>query len=210
MFEAKARELTSEHGDIKFLAQGTIYTDRIESGAVGAESEKIKSHHNLTLPDRMSLEVIEPLKELYKDEVRELGKILGGPAHLLNRYPFPGPGLAVRIVGQITKERLEILKEADSIFTSMIYENNFEDLAWQAFAALLPVKATGVQGDNRAYGYIIALRAVSSIEGMTADFSKFDWNFLGKVSTRIINSIKEVTRVVYDISTKPPGTIEFE
>jgi len=210
VFEAKALQLTEEYGKIELLGQGTIYSDRIESGAVGAESEKIKSHHNLTLPEKMGLEVIEPLKDLYKDEVRKLGRILGVPEEILSRYPFPGPGLAVRIIGEITKERLDILREADDIFTSMIYEENLDHLAWQAFAALLPIKATGVQGDNRAYGYIIALRSITSAEGMTADFSKFSWDFLGRVSTKIINSLPEVTRVVYDISTKPPGTIEFE
>jgi GMP synthase (glutamine-hydrolysing) len=210
VFENTAQKLSKEHGSFTYLGQGTIYSDRIESGAVGSASEKIKSHHNLTLPDEMSLEIIEPLKELYKDEVRKLGQLLEISDHILNRYPFPGPGLAVRILGEVDKERIRILQEADHIFMKNIYEKDQAHLAWQAFAALLPVKATGVQGDNRAYGYVIALRAVQSNEGMTADFSKFSWEFLGAVSTEIINAIPEVTRVVYDISTKPPATIEFE
>lgn len=210
VFEEKAKELALTHGNFKFLGQGTIYSDRVESGAIGSGTAKIKSHHNLTLPDDMNLQVIEPLKDLYKDEVRELGRLLGAPSKWINRYPFPGPGLAVRIVGEITRDEVRLLQEADYIFIEEIYKNKVDHLIWQAFAVLLPGKAVGVMGDSRAYGRIIALRAVQSEDGMTADFAKIPHDILGKISTRIINEVKEVTRVLYDISTKPPATIEFE
>ena len=210
VFEQKARDLQEEFGRFRFLGQGTIYSDRVESGAAGAGTSKIKSHHNLTLPERMELEVIEPLKELYKDEVRELGRVLGAPENLISRYPFPGPGLAVRILGAVDQERLAILKEADAIFMEEIYRSSVHDEIWQAFAVLLPIRAVGVQGDNRAYGQVVALRAVSSSDGMTADFSRVPFELLSRISTRIINEIHDVTRVVYDISPKPPSTIEWE
>ncbi len=210
VFEKKVTDLNKEFGYFKYLGQGTIYSDRVESGAVGIGAAKIKSHHNLTLPDDMELEVIEPLKELYKDEVRELGKILGAPEKWINRFPFPGPGLAVRILGDITREKIRILQNADKIFMDQIYYRSIDKMIWQAFAVLLPGNAVGVMGDSRAYGRIIALRAVQSKDGMTADFVNIPWDILGEISTKIINQLPEVTRVVYDISTKPPATIEFE
>ncbi|MCY3412415.1 MAG: glutamine-hydrolyzing GMP synthase [Candidatus Heimdallarchaeota archaeon] len=210
VFEKKAEELTKQYGAFKFLGQGTIYSDRVESGAAGSGSAKIKSHHNLTLPDTMSMHIIEPLKELYKDEVRELGSILGAPKKWINRFPFPGPGLAVRIIGSVSEEEVSILQEADKIFLDEIYAQGIDSMIWQAFAVLLPGKAVGVMGDSRAYGRIIALRAVQSKDGMTADFVNIPWEILGRISTKIINQIPEVTRVVYDVSTKPPATIEFE
>jgi GMP synthase (glutamine-hydrolysing) len=210
VFENTANKLYKETGGFHYLAQGTIYSDRVESGAAGSGTAKIKSHHNLTLPDGMTLEILEPLKELYKDEVRELGKTVDLPPLILNRYPFPGPGLGVRILGEVTRERVRILQEADHIFLEEIYANNIQESIWQAFAALLPINAVGVQGDNRSYGNIIALRAVDSKDGMTADFVDIPHNIIGKVATRIINHLPEITRVVYDVSTKPPGTIEFE
>lgn len=209
VFEQTAKEIAGKD-KIAFLAQGTIYTDRVESGAVGTGTAKIKSHHNLTLPEQMDLKIIEPLKELYKDEVRKLGTILGAPAKLINRYPFPGPGLAVRIIGAVTDEKVRILQMADHIFLEEIYTQQIETMIWQAFAVLLQGKAVGVQGDARSYGNIIGLRAVASKDGMTADFVQIPWEILGKISTRIINEVPEVTRVVYDISSKPPSTIEFE
>ncbi len=209
VFERTAKSLEQTHGKIDFLAQGTIYPDRVESGAVGSGTAKIKSHHNLSLPDIMNLEIKEPLKELYKDEVRKMGRILAIPEYMLERYPFPGPGLSVRILGSIEKEKISILQEADAIFLDELGDCVDNDI-WQAFAVLMAGKAVGVKGDNRAYGSIIALRAVQSNDGMTADFSRIEFDLLQKISTRIINEIPEVTRVLYDISTKPPGTIEFE
>lgn len=210
VFEQKARDLELKYGRFKYLGQGTIYSDRVESGAAGAGTSKIKSHHNLTLPEKMELQVIEPLKELYKDEVRELGMVLGAPESLVKRYPFPGPGLAVRILGSVDADRLHILKEADAIFLEELYRSKVHEDIWQAFAVLLPVRAVGVQGDNRAYGQVIALRSVSSTDGMTADFSRIPYELLSRISTRIINEISDITRVVYDISPKPPSTIEWE
>jgi GMP synthase (glutamine-hydrolysing) len=210
VFEKTAKELSIEVGNFEFLAQGTIYSDRIESGAVGTGSAKIKSHHNLTLPDLMDLQIIEPLKDLYKDEVRKLGVILDAPSELISRYPFPGPGLAVRIIGEVTLSKIQVLQQADKIFLDALREEGHETEIWQAFAVLLAGSAVGVQGDSRSYGHIIALRAVASSEGMTANFSRIPWDTLGRISTKIINEIPEVTRVVYDISTKPPSTIEFE
>ncbi len=210
MFEAEKNILEREFGEFKYLAQGTIFTDRVESGSVSAGTQKIKSHHNLTLPDNISMRIIEPLNELYKDEVRVLGKLLGLDEKFVNRYPFPGPGLAVRILGNITREKIRVLQLADNIFMEELMRDEVHYDVWQAFAVLLEGRAVGVQGDNRTYGNIIALRAVQSTDGMTADFSRLPWELLSKVSTRIINSIPEISRVVYDISTKPPATIEFE
>ena len=195
---------------IKFLAQGTIYPDRIESAAPSKQAAKIKSHHNVVLPKNLKLKLLEPLKEFYKDEVRELGETLGLPKERLWRHPFPGPGLAVRILGEVTKERLAILREADAIYIDEIQKAKVYDEIWQAFAALLPVKAVGVMGDARTYEYMISLRAVTSRDGMTADWFKMPAEVFEKISSRIVNNVKGVNRVVYDITQKPPATVEYE
>jgi GMP synthase (glutamine-hydrolysing) len=210
VFENKVIELEKKHKNIKFLGQGTIYPDRIESAQPSKYASKIKSHHNITLPDKMALKVIEPLKELYKDEVRELGKELKVPDDIIGRHPFPGPGLAIRILGEITEDRLRILKEADFIFIEELKNSKFYDKTWQAFAALLPVKTVGVMGDARTYEYVISLRAVTSVDAMTADWAKLPNELLEKISNRIINEVRGVNRIVYDITQKPPGTIEYE
>ena len=210
VFEKEAKRLEQRYKTIKFLGQGTIYPDRIESAEPSKQASKIKSHHNVTLPEKMKLKVIEPLKEFYKDEVRKIGAKLGLPYEILWRHPFPGPGLAIRIVGEITDERLRILKEADYIYIEELKKHNYYNKIWQAFAALLPVKTVGVQGDARTYAYIISLRAVTSKDAMTADWARLpDW-LLETISNRIINEVKGVNRVVYDISQKPPATIEYE
>ena len=210
VFEAKAKELKKNHPEIAFLGQGTIYPDRIESAQPSKNASKIKSHHNLTLPEKMHLRVIEPLKELYKDNVRELGKMLGISNHILYRHPFPGPGLAIRILGEATKERIQILKEADFIFIEELKKSGYYDRVWQAFAALFPIKSVGVMGDARTYDYIISLRAVTSVDAMTADWARLPDSLLEKISSRIVNEVRGVNRVVYDITQKPPGTIEYE
>ena len=210
VFESKVIELEKKHKGIKFLGQGTIYPDRIESAQPSKYASKIKSHHNLTLPEKMKLKVIEPLKELYKDEVRELGEALKTPNEIVNRHPFPGPGLAIRILGEITEERLKILKEADYIFIDELKKSGYYSKTWQAFAALIPVKTVGVMGDARTYEYIISLRAVTSVDAMTADWAKLPNELLEKISSRIINEVRGVNRVLYDITQKPPGTIEYE
>ena len=210
VFEKEAKLLEKECSKIKFLAQGTIYPDRIESAQPSKEASKIKSHHNVALPKNMKLKVLEPIKDLYKDGVRKLGEQLKIPDELLNRHPFPGPGLAVRILGEVTRERVKVLQEADYIFTSELRKNKLYDKVWQAFAALLPVKTVGVMGDARTYENIISLRAVTSVDAMTADWAKLPYEFLEHVSNRIINEVKGVNRVVYDISQKPPATIEYE
>ncbi len=210
VFEKKAKEIEKKHSGIKFLGQGTIYPDRIESAQPSKQASKIKSHHNLTLPEKMNLKVIEPLKDLYKDGVRRLGKELEIPSELLGRHPFPGPGLGVRILGEITKEKLKILREADHIFISELKNSGHYDKVWQALAALFPIKAVGVMGDARTYEYIVSLRAVTSVDAMTADWAKLPSELLEKISTRIVNEVKGVNRVVYDITQKPPGTIEYE
>ncbi len=198
-------------GEVKFLVQGTLYPDVVESGAFSKNSSVIKTHHNVGgLPEDLRFELIEPLKELFKDEVRELGKELNIPGEFLQRHPFPGPGLAVRIIDEVTEEKLEILREADAIFIEELKKSNLYDSVWQAFAVLLPVKSVGVMGDERSYAYTIVLRAVTSLDGMTADWAKLDYQFLNLVSNRIINEIKGVNRVVYDITSKPPATIEWE
>lgn len=209
VFEKAAKEV-SEAEQINFFAQGTIYPDRIESAASSKKAAKIKSHHNLTLPEQMNFQIIEPLKELYKDEVRELGKELKIQEDWINRHPFPGPGLAIRILGEVTEERLAILREADAIYLEELKKTGWYGKIWQAFAALLPVKAVGVMGDQRTYEYIIALRAVHSRDGMTADWVKIDPQVLEKISNRIVNEVKGVNRVLYDVTQKPPGTIEYE
>ncbi len=208
VFEAEAKKV----GGAKFLAQGTLYPDVIESVSfTGGPSVTIKSHHNVGgLPERMNLKLVEPLRELFKDEVRALGRELGLPDAFVGRHPFPGPGLAIRCPGEITAERLDILRFADDIFIEEIRRAGLYDDIWQAFAVLLPVRTVGVMGDYRTYDYVVALRAVTSIDGMTADFYPFDGTFLGTVATRIINEVKGVNRVVYDVTSKPPGTIEWE
>ena len=196
----------------EFLAQGTLYPDVIESVSFsGGPSVTIKSHHNVGgLPEKMSLKLIEPLRELFKDEVRELGKELGLPVDFINRHPFPGPGLAIRCPGEITLDKLEILRRADTIYIDQIRKHGLYDKIWQAFVAILPVRTVGVMGDARTYDYACTLRAVTSVDGMTADYYPFDHNFLGETSTRIINEVEGINRVTYDITSKPPGTIEWE
>jgi len=196
---------------VKFLAQGTLYPDVIESVSVKGPSHTIKTHHNVGgLPKNMKLKLVEPFRELFKDEVRQLGRTLGVPEDILERHPFPGPGLAVRILGDVTKERLTLLRKADAIFTEELRSRKLYSQIWQAFTVLLPVKAVGVMGDARTYESVVALRAVTSRDGMTADWFDFDKNDLGKVANRIINEVPGINRVVYDISSKPPATIEWE
>ena len=210
VFEKKVLELERKNPKIRFLGQGTIYPDRIETAQPSKQADKIKSHHNVALPEKMKLKVIEPLKEFYKDEVRKFGRELKLPKSVILRHPFPGPGLAIRILGEVTRERVEILRNADHIFIEELKKSNYYDKVWQAFAALIPVKTVGVMGDARTYEYVIALRAVNSIDAMTADWAKLpDW-LLERVSSRIINEVKGVNRVLYDISQKPPATIEYE
>jgi GMP synthase (glutamine-hydrolysing) len=197
--------------DVKWLAQGTIYPDVIESVSVKGPSATIKSHHNVGgLPDYMKLKVVEPLNTLFKDEVRRIGKALDLPPLILNRHPFPGPGLGIRIIGAITRERVRILQEVDYIFISNLKKYELYNEVWQALAVLLPVQSVGVMGDERTYENVVALRAVGSTDGMTADWSQLPYTFLAKVSNEIINRVKGVNRVVYDISSKPPATIEWE
>jgi GMP synthase (glutamine-hydrolysing) len=208
VFEAEANKL----GGAEFLAQGTLYPDVIESVSfTGGPSVTIKSHHNVGgLPERMNMKLVEPLRELFKDEVRALGRELGLPEAFVGRHPFPGPGLAIRCPGEITKDKLDILRLADDIFIEEIRRAGLYDDIWQAFAVLLPVKTVGVMGDFRTYDFVVGLRAVTSTDGMTADFYSFDMAFLGRVATRIVNEVKGVNRVVYDVTSKPPGTIEWE
>ena len=196
----------------EFLAQGTLYPDVIESVSfTGGPSVTIKSHHNVGgLPARMNMKLVEPLRELFKDEVRELGRELGLPADLVNRHPFPGPGLAIRIPGTITKEKLDLLRQVDAVYLDEIRKAGLYDEIWQAFAVLLPVRTVGVMGDGRTYDQACALRAVTSTDGMTADYYPFDHAFLGRVANRIINEVRGINRVTYDITSKPPGTIEWE
>jgi GMP synthase (glutamine-hydrolysing) len=208
VFEAEAKKL----GGAQFLAQGTLYPDVIESvSSTGGPSVTIKSHHNVGgLPERMNLKLVEPLRELFKDEVRALGRELGLPESFVKRHPFPGPGLAIRIPGEVTEERLAILRQADAIYLDEIRKAGLYDAIWQAFAVLLPVRTVGVMGDARTYDYVCGLRAVTSTDGMTADYYDFSHAFLGATATRIINEVKGINRVVYDITSKPPGTIEWE
>jgi len=199
-------------GGAEFLAQGTLYPDVIESVSfTGGPSVTIKSHHNVGgLPEHMDLKLVEPLRELFKDEVRDLGRELGLPDRFVGRHPFPGPGLAIRMPGEITVEKLEILRKADTIYLEEIRNAGLYDAIWQAFAVLLPVQTVGVMGDARTYEYVCALRAVTSTDGMTADYFPFDHDFLGRTSNRIINEVRGINRVVYDCTSKPPGTIEWE
>jgi GMP synthase (glutamine-hydrolysing) len=205
-------EEATKIGGADFLAQGTLYPDVIESVSFsGGPSVTIKSHHNVGgLPERMKMKLVEPLRELFKDEVRALGRELGLPERMVKRHPFPGPGLAIRIPGEITREKLEILRKADAIYLEEIRNAGLYDAIWQAFAVLLPVKTVGVMGDGRTYDSVCALRAVTSTDGMTADYYPFPHDFLGRVATRIINEVRGINRVVYDITSKPPGTIEWE
>lgn len=207
VFEEEAHKVK----DVKWLAQGTIYPDVIESVSVNGPSATIKSHHNVGgLPEKMHLKVIEPLRLLFKDEVRRVGKQLGMPENILKRHPFPGPGLAIRLLGSITKEKLRILKEADEIFIEGLRKYGLYDKVWQAGVILLPVQSVGVMGDERTYENSVVLRAVGSTDGMTADWSHLPYEFLGAISNEIINKVKGINRVVYDISSKPPSTIEWE
>jgi len=213
VFEAQARKIATDGKEpAQFLAQGTLYPDVIESVSfTGGPSVTIKSHHNVGgLPERMNMRLVEPLRELFKDEVRALGRALGLPDVFVGRHPFPGPGLAIRCPGEITAEKLDILRLADEIYIEEIRRAGLYDDIWQAFAVILPVKTVGVMGDGRTYDYVVGLRAVTSTDGMTADFYPFDMKFIGAVATRIINEVKGVNRVVYDVTSKPPGTIEWE
>ncbi len=213
VFEAEARKIAAlGKGSAEFLAQGTLYPDVIESVSfTGGPSVTIKSHHNVGgLPDRMKMKLVEPLRELFKDEVRALGREFGLPEIFVGRHPFPGPGLAIRCPGEITREKLDILRAADAVYIDQIRKAGLYDDIWQAFAVLLPVKTVGVMGDGRTYDYVVGLRAVTSTDGMTADFYPFDMKFLGETATRIINEVNGVNRVVYDVTSKPPGTIEWE
>jgi GMP synthase (glutamine-hydrolysing) len=208
VFDDEAKKI----GGADFLAQGTLYPDVIESvSAIGGPSVTIKSHHNVGgLPERMKMKLVEPLRDLFKDEVRALGRELGLPDAFIGRHPFPGPGLAIRIPGEITREKADTLRKADAIYLEELHKHGLYDKIWQAFAVLLPVNTVGVMGDERTYESVLALRAVTSTDGMTADYYPFEHDFLGRTATRIINEVKGVNRVVYDITSKPPGTIEWE
>jgi GMP synthase (glutamine-hydrolysing) len=208
VFDAEAHKIK----DVEFLAQGTLYPDVIESVSfTGGPSVTIKSHHNVGgLPERMKLKLIEPLRGLFKDEVRTLGRELDLPESFVGRHPFPGPGLAIRILGDITEQKLAILRKADAIFLDEIRRAGLYDEIWQAFAVLLPVKTVGVMGDGRSYDNVLALRAVTSVDGMTAESYPFEHSFLARVTTRIINEVPGINRVTYDVTSKPPGTIEWE
>jgi len=207
IFEEEARKL----GNVAFLVQGTLYPDVIESVSVKGPSATIKSHHNVGgLPQKMNLRLVEPLRELFKDEVRTIGRALGLSEEIVQRQPFPGPGLAVRILGEVTPERIRLLQEADDIVVSEIKQAGLYSKIWQAFAVLLPVRSVGVMGDERSYDYTVAIRAVHSQDGMTADWVRLPYEVLERISNRIVNEVKGINRVVYDISSKPPATIEWE
>ena len=208
IFEKEARKIKN----IKYLAQGTLYPDVVESrSATGSQSSKIKSHHNVGgLPKKMNLKLIEPLKEFFKDEVRIIGKSLNLANEIKNKHPFPGPGLAIRIIGKITPDKIKILQEADHIYINELINQKLYQKIWQAYAALLPVKTVGVMGDSRTYEYTCLLRAVTSEDGMSADYFNFPKDFLDKISNKIINGVPGINRVVYDITSKPPSTIELE
>ncbi|MBA3519826.1 MAG: glutamine-hydrolyzing GMP synthase [Rhizobiales bacterium] len=211
-FEAEAARIAQDAKPAEFLAQGTLYPDVIESVSfTGGPSVTIKSHHNVGgLPDRMNMRLVEPLRMLFKDEVRALGRELGLPEAFVGRHPFPGPGLAIRCPGAVTRDKLDLLRRADAIYLDEIRKAGLYDAIWQAFAVLLPVQTVGVMGDTRTYDFVCALRAVTSVDGMTADFFPFDMSFLGRAATRIINEVRGINRVVYDVTSKPPGTIEWE
>ena len=204
--------IASEMSKMDYLAQGTLYPDVIESGiSKGKSAHVIKSHHNVGgLPENMKFKLIEPLRDLFKDEVREVGRELGIPDKLVDRHPFPGPGLGVRVIGEITRERINILQEADQIYIDVLHEDGIYNEIWQAFCVLIPVKTVGVMGDQRTYENLLGLRAVTSTDGMTADWFRMPTETLSKISNRIVNSVRGINRVVYDITSKPPGTIEWE
>ncbi len=207
VFDEASREIK----DVKWLAQGTIYPDVIESVSVKGPSATIKSHHNVGgLPEKMSLKVVEPLRLLFKDEVRRVGAALGLDPKILNRHPFPGPGLGIRVLGEVSPQAVDMLQKADAVFIDKLRETGLYDKVWQAGAILLPIKSVGVMGDERTYEFTIALRAVTSVDGMTADWARLPYDFLGDVSDEIIRKVKGINRVVYDISSKPPSTIEWE
>jgi len=212
VFEEQTEEIAEELGHRpEFLAQGTLYPDLIESVSFKGPSATIKTHHNVGgLPDELDFALIEPFRELFKDEVREIGRILDVPEHIVGRHPFPGPGLAIRILGTVTPDRLALLREADAIFIEELRANDLYDEVWQAFAVLLPVQTVGVMGDERTYENVCALRAVTSVDGMTADWAHLPHEFLGHVSNRIVNEVPGINRTVYDVSSKPPATIEWE
>ena len=211
VFIEQFEEVANRKNDINWLAQGTIYPDVIESVSVKGPAVTIKSHHNVGgLPDDMSLKIVEPLRMLFKDEVRKVGRELNIPEIFIGRHPFPGPGLAIRILGDISPEKVQMLQEADDIFIKKLEESGYYDKVWQAGVILLPVKSVGVMGDERSYEHVVSLRAVNSSDGMTAEWSKLPYELLADISTSIINHVKGINRVVYDISTKPPSTIEWE
>ena len=211
LYVQKSRFLARKVGGAAFLAQGTLYPDVIESVSVKGPSATIKSHHNVGgLPEKMNLKLVEPLRELFKDEVRGVGRELGMPDEMISRHPFPGPGLAIRVISDITHERLEVLRKADLIVQQEVREAGLMKELWQAFAVLLPVQSVGVMGDERTYENTCAIRAVTSVDGMTADWARLPYDLLAKISTRIINEVRGINRVVYDISSKPPATIEWE
>ena len=211
VFDAEAHRIEKTYGHVDWLVQGTLYPDVIESVSVRGPSQTIKSHHNVGgLPEKMKLKLIEPLKDLFKDEVRRIGRDLGMPQELLQRQPFPGPGLAVRILGEVTPERIKLLQEADDIVVSEIKRAGLYEKIWQSFAVLLPVMSVGVMGDQRTYAYTCAIRAVHSEDGMTADVTELPWEVIKRISNRIVNEVRGINRVVYDITSKPPGTIEWE
>jgi GMP synthase (glutamine-hydrolysing) len=211
VFDAEAEKIRKKLGDVEWLVQGTLYPDVIESSSVRGPSQTIKTHHNVGgLPAKMKLKLIEPLRDLFKDEVRRIGKDLGVADEILQRQPFPGPGLAVRILGEVTPERVALLQEADDIVVTEIKAAALYKQIWQSFAVLLPVKSVGVMGDQRTYAYTCAIRAVHSEDGMTADWVPLPYEVLKKISNRIVNEVRGINRVVYDITSKPPGTIEWE
>jgi GMP synthase (glutamine-hydrolysing) len=211
VFEDEAHKIEQKSGRVDWLVQGTLYPDVIESRSVRGPSQTIKTHHNVGgLPEKMKLKLIEPLKDLFKDEVRKIGKDLGMPEEILQRQPFPGPGLAVRILGEVTPERIGLLQEADDIVVTEIKKSGLYTKVWQSFAVLLPVMSVGVMGDQRTYAYTCAIRAVHSEDGMTADWVPLPHEVLKTISSRIVNEVKGINRVVYDVTSKPPGTIEWE
>jgi GMP synthase (glutamine-hydrolysing) len=212
VFDDQTEEIADELGHTpEFLAQGTLYPDVIESVSFKGPSATIKTHHNVGgLPEELNFELIEPFRELFKDEVREIGRLLDVPEPIVGRHPFPGPGLAIRILGTVTPDRLALLREADDIFISELRENDLYDEVWQAFAVLLPVQSVGVMGDERTYENVCALRAVTSVDGMTADWAQLPHDFLGHVANRVVNEVPGINRAVYDVTSKPPATIEWE
>jgi GMP synthase (glutamine-hydrolysing) len=211
VFEQEVANDAKEHGEARFLAQGTLYPDVIESVSFRGPSQVIKSHHNVGgLPERMKMLLVEPLRELFKDEVRALGRELGMPEAIVSRQPFPGPGLAIRVLGEITEERLAVTRKADAIVQEEVANAGLREKIWQAFAVLLPVKSVGVMGDERTYESACVLRAVESLDGMTADWARLPWDLVARISSRITNEVRGINRVTYDVSSKPPATIEWE